>query len=328
MARSRNIKPGFFTNEILAECDYASRILFAGLWTLADREGRLEDRPRRIKAGLMPYDSVDVDSLLCQLAERDFILRYSVDGCDYIWITGFHCHQRPHHMEEPSKIPPPHGLENRYNHKPITKVQRDRILDRDGRKCVVCGALQKLQIDHIVPVSRGGTSEDDNLRVLCKSCNESKGNREQSDIEPTSNRHRTDIEPCETSVDPLIPDSLLLIPSSASASAEEEPPISPLASNRDGKPKTKRFKPPTVEEVAAYCRERSNGIDPQAFMDSNEAKGWLVGTTKTPMKNWKAAVRTWENQRKQSAPESRVPTDADNARWNPVDGGLGSEFKG
>lgn len=53
---------------------------------------------------------------------------------------------------------------------------------------------------------------------------------------------------------------------------------------------------PTVEEVTAYCSERGNSVDPQAFVDFYESKGWLVG--KSPMKDWKAAVRTWEHSRK------------------------------
>ncbi len=56
--------------------------------------------------------------------------------------------------------------------------------------------------------------------------------------------------------------------------------------------KQKRFSKPTVAEVAEYCMERSNGIDAQYFVDYYEANGWRVG--KNPMKNWKAAVRTWE----------------------------------
>ena len=48
MARARILKPGFFANELLAEIHPYGRLLFAGLWTLADREGRLEDRPKRI----------------------------------------------------------------------------------------------------------------------------------------------------------------------------------------------------------------------------------------------------------------------------------------
>lgn len=62
--------------------------------------------------------------------------------------------------------------------------------------------------------------------------------------------------------------------------------------------KTQKFFKPTVEEIEAYCIERNNGIDAQRFFDSNEAKGWVVGKTKTPMKDWRAAIRTWEaNQR-------------------------------
>lgn len=58
-----------------------------------------------------------------------------------------------------------------------------------------------------------------------------------------------------------------------------------------------RFVRPTVEEVREYCSERHNGIDPQSFVDFYESKGWKVGNN--PMKDWKAAVRTWENKRKE-----------------------------
>lgn len=59
-------------------------------------------------------------------------------------------------------------------------------------------------------------------------------------------------------------------------------------------PTPKRFVKPTVEEVAAYCKERNNNVDPQRFWDFYEAKGWKVGNQ--PMKDWKAAVRTWEKR--------------------------------
>ena len=57
----------------------------------------------------------------------------------------------------------------------------------------------------------------------------------------------------------------------------------------------KKFVKPTVEEVRRYCMERRNTIDAQSFVDFYDSKGWLVG--KTPMKDWKAAVRTWERSR-------------------------------
>lgn len=58
--------------------------------------------------------------------------------------------------------------------------------------------------------------------------------------------------------------------------------------------KQKRFCRPDVQEVADYCRERGNQVDAQRFVDYYTANGWRVG--KNPMKDWKAAVRTWEKQ--------------------------------
>lgn len=55
-----------------------------------------------------------------------------------------------------------------------------------------------------------------------------------------------------------------------------------------------RFSPPTVEQVRQYCRSRGNCVDPQRFVDYYSANGWRVG--KNPMKDWQAAVRTWEKK--------------------------------
>ncbi|GAA0696235.1 hypothetical protein ISN75_06750 [Dyella marensis] len=107
MSRARNIKPGFFKNEILAECEPLARILFSGLWCEADRAGRLEDRPKKIKAECLPYDECDIDSLLNQLASKSFILRYEVGGKRYIQILMFAKHQNPHKNEAASSIPAP-----------------------------------------------------------------------------------------------------------------------------------------------------------------------------------------------------------------------------
>ena len=66
----------------------------------------------------------------------------------------------------------------------------------------------------------------------------------------------------------------------------------------------KRFTPPTVDEVAAYCGERNNRIDPKTFVDFYASKGWVVGKSK--MKDWKAAIRTWEKRDGNSQPERKV----------------------
>jgi hypothetical protein len=56
--------------------------------------------------------------------------------------------------------------------------------------------------------------------------------------------------------------------------------------------KRKRFVPPTLEEVRSYCQERKNNVNPEKFFDHYTSNGWMVGRNK--MKDWKAAVRTWE----------------------------------
>jgi hypothetical protein len=114
MARIRSIKPGFFSNEDLADLSPWHRLCFIGLWTLADREGRLEDRPRRIKAMLFPFDrDVDVDQLIADLAQKAFVVRYVTDGVACLAIPTFLRHQRPKTDEHPSALPAPPFTEPR-----------------------------------------------------------------------------------------------------------------------------------------------------------------------------------------------------------------------
>ena len=69
--------------------------------------------------------------------------------------------------------------------------------------------------------------------------------------------------------------------------------------------KPKVFIPPTVEQVREYCLESGYGIDPEQFVDFYESKGWMIGKNK--MKSWKAAVRTWVKNRKNTQPKSDNP---------------------
>lgn len=96
---------------------------------------------------------------------------------------------------------------------------------------------------------------------------------------------------------------------------EEEGEYSPPESPPEGekrKRERKVFVKPTVEEVKAYCEERDNGVDAQSFVDFYESKGWYVG--KNRMKDWKAAVRTWERSsrggsaRREADPYADYPT--------------------
>ena len=78
------------------------------------------------------------------------------------------------------------------------------------------------------------------------------------------------------------------------------------------KEKNKIFQKPTIEEVDAYCQERNNGVDAQKFFDYYTANGWKVG--KNSMKDWRAAVRTWERSTV-AATASRKSADDDAEYW-------------
>jgi hypothetical protein len=100
MVRTRDIKPGFFQNEVLMYLHPLCRLLFIGLWGLADREGRLEDRPKKIKAMLLPVDRCDVDKFLDDLHSNGFVFRYEKDGRRCIQILNWKKHQKHIHPKE------------------------------------------------------------------------------------------------------------------------------------------------------------------------------------------------------------------------------------
>ncbi len=111
MSRARNIKPGFFKNELLVELPFEYRLLFIGLWTMSDREGRFEDRPTKIRMELFPADAVDVNAGLQALHDNGFIFRYEADGKRFCQVVAWAKHQNPHVKEGSSSIPAPvmHG---------------------------------------------------------------------------------------------------------------------------------------------------------------------------------------------------------------------------
>lgn len=99
---------------------------------------------------------------------------------------------------------------------------------------------------------------------------------------------------------------------SAEQSSAEKGRVGEKGCAEGGTSPPKRFEKPTVEEIAAYCEERQNGIDPQQFFDFYESKGWKVG--REPMKDWRACVRTWE-KREGGKPAKPAP----NSKYNRED---------
>jgi hypothetical protein len=153
MPRIRTIKPDFFSNEEIGQLSAEARLLFIGLWTLADKQGRLQDRPIRIGAQLFPYDSNwSIASLLEDLDQAKLIWRYEVDDKKCIQIINFAKHQNPHPRETDFGLPPApqsreitgnskasrvdthvltHGLMD-YGHTPPTPSQQSEPVEKTG----------------------------------------------------------------------------------------------------------------------------------------------------------------------------------------------------
>ena len=104
MPRARSLKPSFFTNEDLGECSPLARLFFAGLWCWADREGYVEDRPRRLRAQILPYDDASGEALVTELVDRGLVERLTIQGERVLYLPTFSKHQDPHPRETPSRF--------------------------------------------------------------------------------------------------------------------------------------------------------------------------------------------------------------------------------
>ena len=107
MPRIRTIKPDFYVDERIADLSYPAAFHFPGLWLLADRAGRLLDRPREIKAKIAPLRDVDMEAVLVELEAAKMVLRYVVNDEKYLEVCNLERHQHFNTREPPSMLPPP-----------------------------------------------------------------------------------------------------------------------------------------------------------------------------------------------------------------------------
>ncbi len=130
-------------NEDIIELPYEARLLFIGLWTLADREGRLENRPKKIKMSLFPADNINVAEQLENISKFGFIELYNADGTDVIHIVNFVKHQTPHGLEKDSELPDRNGIYTAHHRNPknkttvgkpvhVNKVDREHFYNKTG----------------------------------------------------------------------------------------------------------------------------------------------------------------------------------------------------
>ena len=148
MARARNIKPQFFTNDELSELPPLARLLFIGLWTIADFKGCFEYKPKRLKVQLLPYDECDIEQLVSALDKSRFISIYSVQGQTFGKVLNFNKHQNPHknEKEKGSDIPD--------------------IYQNDAENVMFSDNLEDIEINH----DQNGSDHDEYLNLIPDSC--------------------------------------------------------------------------------------------------------------------------------------------------------------
>lgn len=104
---TRKVKGGFWINETLAELTAEARLLFIGLWMVADRRGVIEDRPARIRSLLFPYGADWFEAALDELLQTAFIHRYESGGSKMLLVPTLTIHQTFHQREGEYELPPP-----------------------------------------------------------------------------------------------------------------------------------------------------------------------------------------------------------------------------
>lgn len=107
MARIRTIKPEFFTDEDVGALPPTVRLFFIALWCHADKAGRMKIKERELAAKCCPYDRLSAKKALSMLEERRFITTWEHSGIRYLQIRTWDLHQKPHHTERDTSIPPP-----------------------------------------------------------------------------------------------------------------------------------------------------------------------------------------------------------------------------
>lgn len=137
--RIRTIKPEFFHHEGLFEAESQTklplRVAFAGLWCIADREGRFKWEPRRIGVQVLPYDGVDFSRVLDALTTRGFVVRYRVGDACFGLIPSFRKHQVINNKESQSVLPDPDG---NIEENPINTDESDASVTREPREDHAC----------------------------------------------------------------------------------------------------------------------------------------------------------------------------------------------
>lgn len=136
MARQRMLHPDFFTDPKVVSCSPLARLLFQGLWCLADRDGRLEGDLMALKLRVLPADNCDVGKLLQELISAGLVRAYAADSKALLYLPGFNKRQRPHPKEPASSLPPPEQKTQPAEIRPVVELHgepRKEITDPSSK---------------------------------------------------------------------------------------------------------------------------------------------------------------------------------------------------
>lgn len=257
MARARNIKPSFFINEDLVELPFETRLLFVGLWTLCDRQGYLEDKPKKIKMAIFPADDVNVDEMLNELQACNFLIRYVEQNRKCIFLPKFTKHQNPHHKETINDVP-------RYNPCPSqnlgkTEASPSRKQGKDSNDIVFSENQESL--NELNSITYGGGAP-------CLG---------QALDKPESSR-----------ADILIPDSLNLIPDCGNLNTDiNDPRFNLSLSEVNTKLQMGGLRPITQEDLQPLIVKLHSSYSHKTQMVKNQILGkafeWIERQQKTPL---------------------------------------------
>lgn len=334
---NRILKESICESEGLSECSLFAIDLYKRLITYADDYGRFNSDTMIMRARLYPreYEVVTEEDIINGLIELSGVHKiefYEPDVFNQFGKKGvfgvfpnWNEHQRQRETKTKCPDPDDTSVNDWYLRRFIPLAMKAEILERDGFKCQICGKFLTscrdslrfakhgcglYHIDHIVPVLQGGRATLENLRLSCPECNlKRKKKFSFKEILDFSNENRVRGNSPQLAADrgnfaqdaasrARVRNPIQSNPNTESESNTNNPPQSPPRGEEEKK--KPRFVKPTVEEIKAYCLERNNSVDAEAFYAFYESKGWYVG--RNPMKNWKAAVITWERSNKNRAP--------------------------
>lgn len=201
MARKRFLSPDIWSDAFFVKLSPQERLLFIGMITLADDEGRLRASAPYLKGQIFSKDDFSdkrVEALRDSIARRNRNVKlYRVQGMEYIAFLNWYTYQKPSNPLA-SRFPPPPRWKGGLK-ETLRQGVKLRVLKRDGYTCLYCGFSsekpRKIFVDHVIPISRGGDNDEANLVACCWKCNSKKRDRLPEEVGlPTPEISRESVE--------------------------------------------------------------------------------------------------------------------------------------